>query len=82
MVEITVPAGTQPGALFRVEDKGFTDRYGRRGDQVCVARLMVPKRLTERQRDLLREFAEISEEHPEEHPRGFFNRLKDAILGD
>jgi molecular chaperone DnaJ len=80
--EITIPAGTQNNALFRITGKGFTDRYGRRGDQVCVARIMVPKSLTERQKELLREFAEISEEHPEEQPRGLFSRLKDAILGD
>jgi molecular chaperone DnaJ len=80
--EVTIPAGTQNGTLFRLTGKGFTDRYGRRGDQICVARVIVPKNLTERQKELLREFAEISEEHPEEQPRGFFDRLKDAFLGD
>ncbi len=79
--EITVPAGTQPNSLFRVNGKGFPDRYGRRGDQICVARLLVPRQLNERQKELLREFAELSDERPEEHPRGFFDKLKGAFLG-
>jgi molecular chaperone DnaJ len=79
MAEVTVPAGTQNGTQFRVAGKGFRNRYGQRGDQVCIARVAVPTRLTERQRELLREFAEISQEHPEEQPRGFFDKLKDVF---
>ncbi len=78
-VEVNVPAGTQNGALFRVGGKGFTTRGGYRGDQVCVARVVVPKNLSERQKELLREFAEIEKEQIEEQPRGFFDKLKDAF---
>ncbi len=79
MAEITVPAGTQNGTPFRLSGKGFTTRGGYRGDQVCVARIVVPKKLTDRQRELLRELAEIENEQIEEHPRGFLDRLKDAF---
>lgn len=79
MSELVIPAGTQNGTTFRISNKGFTARGGQRGDQVCLTRVTVPKKLTERQRELLREFAEISSEQIEEHPRGFFNRLKDAF---
>jgi len=82
MAEVVVPAGTQNGTLFRIAGKGFPNRAGQRGDQICVARVMVPNQLTERQKELLREFADIAEEYPEEQPRGFFDKLKDAILGD
>ena len=78
-VEVNVPAGTQNGALFRVSGKGFTTRGGYRGDQVCVARVVVPKKLSERQKELLREFSAIEKEHIEEQPRGFFNKLRDAF---
>jgi len=82
-VPVTVPAGTQTGEMFRISGKGFTNGYGgSRGDQVCVARVVVPRRLNDRQKELLREFAEISDEQVLEHPRGFLHRLKDAILGD
>jgi molecular chaperone DnaJ len=82
MADVVVPAGTQNGAQFRVPGKGFPNRYGSRGDQICVARVVVPTRLDERQKEILREFAEISGEDPEEHPRGFFNKLKDAFKVD
>ena len=77
--ELNIPAGTQNGAMFKLSGKGFTTRGGYRGDQVCVARVVVPKKLTDKQRELLREFAETEDQHVEEHPRGFFDRLKDAI---
>lgn len=79
MAEVTVPSGTQPGATFRISGKGFTTRGGYRGDQVCVARVVVPKKLTDRQKELLREFSEIEKEELQEQPRGFFGRIKDAI---
>ena len=79
---VTIPEGTQANALFRLSGKGFPDRYGRRGDQICVAQVVVPRNLSERQRELLRELAEESDERPEEQPRGFFSKIKGAILGD
>ena len=79
MAEVRVPAGTQNSAMFRVGGKGFTTRGGYRGDQVCVARVVVPKKLSERQKELLREFSDIEAEHPHEVPRGFFDKLKDVI---
>jgi molecular chaperone DnaJ len=80
--EISVPAGTQAHTLFRLSGKGFPDRYGRRGDQICVAQVVVPRQLSDQQKELLREFAALEDERPEEHPRGFFDKLKGAILGD
>jgi molecular chaperone DnaJ len=81
--EIHVPAGTQNGATFRIAGKGFPNRYGARGDQICIARVSVPTHLSERQKELLREFAEISgDEDLDEHPRGFFDKLKDVFRAD
>lgn len=81
-VTVAIPAGTQTDELFHVAGKGFPNGYGTRGEQICVARVMVPRRLNDRQKELLREFAEESDEQVIEHPRGFLHRLKDAILGD
>jgi molecular chaperone DnaJ len=77
--EVRIPAGTSENAAFRLRDRGFPTIHGGRGDQICVARLTVPKKLTERQKELLREFAELSDHVPEEVPRGFFDRVKDAL---
>jgi molecular chaperone DnaJ len=46
MATLTIPAGTQAGDLFRISGKGFPNGYGTRGDQICVARIVVPKKLT------------------------------------
>ena len=77
--EIIIPAGTQNSAYFRLNDKGFSNRRGAYGDQICVARVVVPKKLSERQREILREFATLDNEQLDEHPRGFFNKIKDVL---
>ena len=54
--EIDVPAGTQPGSVVTLRGKGMPT-IGRRGrgDQQVVLNVMVPRNLTERQRELLSE---------------------------
>ncbi|HET6442593.1 MAG TPA: DnaJ C-terminal domain-containing protein, partial [Phycisphaerae bacterium] len=56
---ITVTRGTQSGDLARLKGKGLPDvhEYGR-GDILAQTIVEVPKRLTRRQKELLREFAE------------------------
>jgi len=71
---VTVPPGTQTHTIFRLQGKGMP-RFGRsgRGDQFVRVRLVTPKSLTERQRELLREYARESGE-PVEERRGFFRK--------
>jgi molecular chaperone DnaJ len=78
---IEIPAGTQNATPFRIAGRGFPRQRGgeRRGDQICIARVVTPTRLNERQKELFRELAELSDEHLEEQPRGFFDKLKDAL---
>lgn len=55
---LAIPAGTQHGAEFRIRGKGVPAlRGGLRGDQVVVARVQVPSRLTTRQRELMEQLA-------------------------
>lgn len=75
---LTIPEGTQPGATFRLKGKGVQQVRGRgRGDQIITIRVEVPKKLTPRQRDLLREFARESGEPLGEEPRdkGLFGKI-------
>ena len=70
---LRVPPGTQSGQRFRVRERGVpSPRDGRRGDLVVEVRLVLPKLLDERSKELLREFGringedvrkELSEEH-------------------
>jgi molecular chaperone DnaJ len=55
---IRVPPGCQNGTLFRVKEQGMPRLNSRtRGDLLVKVRIEVPRSLTPKQRDLLREFA-------------------------
>jgi len=63
-VRLRVPPGTQSGQRFRLRERGaMSTRDGRRGDLVVEARLMLPKVLDERSKELLREFGRINGEN-------------------
>lgn len=58
-VKIKIPAGTQPGKVFRVSGKGIPhlNRPGR-GDMLVTVNIKVPNKLSKRQKELLKEFGE------------------------
>jgi molecular chaperone DnaJ len=60
VARLRVPPGTQSGQKFRLRERGATSlRTGRRGDLIVEVRLMLPKILDERSKELLREFGRI-----------------------
>jgi molecular chaperone DnaJ len=60
---LRVPPGTQSGQKFRLRERGVPSaRDGRRGDLVVEVRLVLPKMLDERSKELLREFGRINSE--------------------
>jgi molecular chaperone DnaJ len=62
-VKMKVPAGTQPGKIFRLREKGIPDIHGRGiGDELVRVNVEVPTRLTGEQRRLMEEFARLSRE--------------------
>ena len=62
-VRLRVPPGTQSGQRFRLRDRGLpTGRDARRGDLVVEAKLVLPRVLDERSKELLREFGRINHE--------------------
>lgn len=75
--EVEVAPGTQPGAVVVRRGQGIPrlDGYGR-GDHVVQFRVEVPKSLTERQRELLREFAAATGETLDEPKRTLFGRRR------
>ncbi len=82
-VKLKVPAGTQSGTNFRLKGKGIQNvrGYGQ-GDQHVKIQVITPKHLTERQKDLLREFSEISGQVPDEQHENFFSKVKKAFKGE
>lgn len=62
--KLKVPPGTQSGQRFRLRERGAASvRDGRRGDLVIEVRLMLPRVLDERSKELLREFGKINGEN-------------------
>ena len=60
---LRIPPGTQAGQRFRLRGHGApSTRDGRRGDLIVEVRIVLPKLLDERSRELLREFGRINVE--------------------
>ena len=82
---IRVPAETQSGKQFRLKGKGIKGvRSQVQGDLFCHVVVETPVQLTERQRQLLREFESISNEDSARHnPRakGWLEKVKEFFEG-
>ncbi|MBX6354149.1 MAG: molecular chaperone DnaJ [Thermoflavifilum sp.] len=83
-VKLRIPEGTQTGTFFRLRGKGIPHlgNPSVRGDQHVRVHVITPTRLTDRQRELLRELGRELGETPQEQSRTFIERMKSAFLGD
>ena len=79
-VSYTVPEGTQSGTVFRLRNKGVPYvNGGGRGDQYVRVNIEVPKNLSGKQKDLLKEFDKLSSDKNFEKRKGFFDKLKEMF---
>lgn len=76
-VKYSISEGTQTGTVFRLKGKGVKKlRRTERGDQYVTIYVEVPKNLTKKQKDLLKEFeASLSEKNYTKR-QTFFDKLK------
>jgi len=80
--KLTIPAGTQPGKIFRLKGKGVPNvRGGARGDQMVIVNVEVPQRLTQDQRAIFEQLAKTlgTEVRPQE--KSFLDILKEVLGG-
>jgi molecular chaperone DnaJ len=80
---LRIPAGTQPGKVLHLRNKGVPHLRGNgRGDQLVVVNVEIPNRLNQDQRELFEQLAKSlgSEVRPQE--RGFLEWLKEALGGE
>ncbi|ALX48128.1 molecular chaperone DnaJ [Lentibacillus amyloliquefaciens] len=79
-VMLTIPASTQTGKVFRLKGKGAPNvrGYGY-GDQHVQIKVITPSSLTERQKELLREFNEIGGNESTDEQGSLFQRFKNAF---
>ncbi len=76
-VILKIPAGTQTGRIFRMKDKGMPNMYGHgKGDLMIVVKIETPKKLTDRQEKLLREYAELEEANVSPERKSFLDKVK------
>ncbi|MDA8438670.1 MAG: molecular chaperone DnaJ [Propionibacterium sp.] len=84
-VEVTVPAGTQPGTRVALAGRGVSRlRGGGRGDLGVTFLVQTPSRLDDEQRELLRRLAELRDEttvtaNHQPPNRSVFGRLREAF---
>lgn len=81
-VSYNVPAGTQPGTVFRLRGKGVQKLQrseGDRGDQMVRINVEVPKNLNKKQKEALQAFEETLDEKNYEKRRSFFDKIKDMF---
>lgn len=79
-VSYTIPDGTQSGTVFRLRNKGVGYINGSgRGDQYVKVTIEVPKNLSGKQKELLREFDSLSSDKNFEKRKGFFEKLRDMF---
>jgi molecular chaperone DnaJ len=78
--EVTVPAGTQPGQMFRVKGAGIPSLRSRgRGDLLVRVEIEIPTRLDDHEAELFHRLAEHRGETVAPPSKGVFARLRSAF---
>ncbi len=96
-VKMNIPAGTQTHSVFRLRDKGIQHLHGHgKGDQLVRVVIKTPTKLTHEQRELLKEFEDLTggkksegtekernerSKDKSKKSKGFFDKVKDAFEG-
>jgi molecular chaperone DnaJ len=77
VVEYDIPEGTQSGTRFRLRGKGIPFIRGKgRGDQYVTVTVEVPKNLSSKQKELLKEF---DEDKNYKQKKSFAEKMKDFL---
>lgn len=63
-VSLFVPPGIQSGERVKMANKGYKDGKGSRGDLITEIKIMVPKKLTEQEKELFEKLSEVSSFEP------------------
>lgn len=63
-ISLYVPPGIQSGEKVRIPQKGYKDGRGSRGDLVAEVKTVVPKKLTDDEKELFEKLKAVSEFNP------------------
>ena len=80
--KLKIPAGTQPGKVFTLRNKGvpYVRRSGR-GDQKVIVNVAIPEKLTKEQRELFEQLAESLGTTVKPQEKGFLDWISEALGG-
>ena len=79
-IKYRIPEGTQPGTEFRIREAGIQKLRGSgKGDLVLRTRVEIPKRLNNKQKDLLRQFDATTSDREYDNRKGFMERVKELF---
>lgn len=79
-VKYRIPEGTQPGTEFRIKGAGIQRlRSAGKGDLILRVRVEIPRRLTNKQKDLLRQFEETTSDREYDSRKSFMDRVKELF---
>ena len=63
-VSVYIPEGIQSGDTIKIDGKGYRDGKGGRGDLILETKIMVPKHLNDKEKELFNQLNEVSKFNP------------------
>jgi molecular chaperone DnaJ len=80
--KLKIPAGTQPGKIFTLKARGVPYlRKSGRGDQLVIANVEIPSKLTKEQKELFEKLAATMGTTVNTKDKGFLDWLNEALGG-
>lgn len=80
--QLRIQQGAQHGDVYKLDGEGLPNlRTARKGDLVTILRIEIPRKLTARQQELLRQFAETEDLDVLPQSAGFWKKMKDLFGG-
>ncbi len=78
-IEVKIPSGTQPGTILKVSGKGApVVNSGKKGDLYLNIRVVIPSKLSKKEKELITELAEVRGESVEVN-QSFWDNIKDSF---
>ncbi len=84
--KVKIDAGTQPGKLLRMKERGIQSlKSSRKGDQYVRINVYIPKDLSNEEKEKIKSLEEADHfdpENREQSKKGFFSKIKDVFVGE
>lgn len=66
-VKMTIPPGVRSGQRLRLASKGYPDAQGNRGDQLVEIKILIPKEISDQERELYQQLRQIETFNPRQN---------------